>query len=95
MSFLIEKNGERQHVKSLKGYEGWTVLKKGRGSQPVDHAEFVDGKWKVDPDLKARREKRTALVAMVPRDWREHVVDRLDALEAEIARLSAAIVKKS
>lgn len=39
MSYLIEKDGERQFVKSLKGYEGW---------------KKIDGKAPVEDDTEAR-----------------------------------------
>ena len=57
MSYLIEKDGERQYVGSLDGYEGWEVLGEGEAAQPPDDndAIFQDGTWIIPLDVLKRR----------------------------------------
>ena len=66
MSYLIEKNGERQYVGSLDGYGDWTIVADGEAAHPVEHANFVDGAWVVDEADKAEAERRAAILATEP-----------------------------
>lgn len=75
MSYLIEKDGERQHVGSLDGYEDWIVLAEGVNAKPKEHADFVGGRWRVNTARKAAAEKKAARRA---KGW-EAVVEELEA----------------
>ena len=63
--YLIEKDGEKQWVKSLQGYDkSWTVHGKDTKFEPVEHAEFVNGKWKIDSELRAKADRRVRAMSM-------------------------------
>jgi hypothetical protein len=83
MSYLVEKNGERQHVVSLDGYEDWTVLAEGANSRPVDHADWnpTAKRWVVNPGLQAAAMRVAAANAMS----RAELLARIEALEARLA----------
>lgn len=84
MSYLIEKDGERQCVTSLDGYADWTVLAEGEAAVPVDFATFVNGAWLVDEAAKAEAERKAAILAADP-------IGRFDELQARIAELEAMV----
>lgn len=52
MRYLIEKNGERQNVNSLAGYEDWTVLETDVPPIPDDHLRAES--WE---NVKAHRDR--------------------------------------
>lgn len=57
MSYLIEKNGERQHVNEFEeGYkaDGWKIIAEGKAAKPKDHHDWVDGKWVKNKDKEAK-----------------------------------------
>jgi hypothetical protein len=62
--FLIEKDGEKQFVGSLDGYDGWTVLGRGKcAAPPIGTAQWIHGRWVADRDpavasIKAEAERR-------------------------------------
>jgi hypothetical protein len=77
--FLIEKDGEKQFVGSLKGYDGWKVLGTGKRFAPPEHrAEFINGKWITD-ETKAAHAARCATPI-------HELVERIECLEAAIAK---------
>ncbi len=86
MSYLIEKDGERQHVKDLDGFEDWTVLGSGAACKPRPHSNWdqVSGKWVLDPTAKAKAEHDA-------RDPKELIA----ALEARVAALEALEAQRS
>lgn len=43
--FLVEKDGERQCVQSLEGYEDWTILVEGADAMPKDQMVFTGERW--------------------------------------------------
>lgn len=49
MSYLLEnpENGERQWSPSLRGYDGWTVLREGAGTKPIRKGVFNGTDWEV------------------------------------------------
>lgn len=48
---LIERDGERQLVKSLDGYEGWAVVKDRVPEPPTPHAKLnAEGAWAEDAE---------------------------------------------
>jgi hypothetical protein len=54
--YVIEKDGERQNVTSLGGYDDWTVVSEVVDELPDHEAELVDGAWVIPLDiLKARK----------------------------------------
>jgi hypothetical protein len=56
---LIEHNGERMLVQSIKGHDGCTVVRKNVPEQPSAHHRLSeDGKWVEDADAKERAEVR-------------------------------------
>lgn len=47
MAYLIEHNGERMIVSSLKGHEGDKIIKRGLRKAPSPHHRW-DGRWTKD-----------------------------------------------
>lgn len=47
MSYLIEKDGARECVNDLEGYEGWTVIAEGADAQPIEHGEWTGDCWAI------------------------------------------------
>lgn len=43
--YVVEKDGERQSVLSLSGYEDWTLVATVSNIIPDGEAELVEGKW--------------------------------------------------
>lgn len=81
---LIEApdGSEQKLVKSLDGYEDWAVL--DEDSREPTEDEVLDPKtkkWKVDLEKKAKRERKK-----VAQDL-EGLLDRIENLEAEVAKL--------
>lgn len=89
--YLIEKDGERQNVTSLEGYEGWTVVDDDCDLPPSDHCEYdptaPKGKrWKEDKAKREKHERRIRYKEM-------HRDELVDELMAEIRKLEARIEK--
>lgn len=66
--FLIEKDGERQNVTSMAGYEDWTVISEIADEVPDHEAELVEGQWVVPVGV--RRDRMWAQVKAI-RDEKE------------------------
>lgn len=82
---LIEtKEGERQLVDSMDGHEGGKIL--GRDVEPLEFASVQGGKLVEDEERKANAKKREDALAVEP----EELMDRLEALEARVAKLEAS-----
>jgi hypothetical protein len=85
MSFLIEKDGERQWVKTLEGVEDWTVLQED-APLPPENAELVDGEWRVLPEEEWATSQRE--FSSMPREelvaWIEILEARIDVLESKV-----------
>lgn len=80
MSKLIEKDGERQYVTSLEGYEGWIEVPDV--AEPKDYSELIDGQWVEKPELIPNAYidmSRDELLA-----WIEILEARLDTVEDQI-----------
>jgi hypothetical protein len=84
MSHLIEKDGERQYVNSLDGYEDWTVVPDVPA--PQDGCELVNNEWVPNPELQLELQQqslqnmtREELIA-----WIEIMEARIDTLEDQI-----------
>lgn len=79
---LIERDGERQLVKSLDGCEGWKVVKSRVPEQPTPHCYLCPkGKWVDDPEA--------AEQARIKRLLREgRLGEALDLLQAREDRAS-------
>lgn len=45
--YVVEKDGERQNVTSLDGYDDWTLVSEVADEIPDHDAELVDGEWVV------------------------------------------------
>lgn len=53
--FVIEKDGERQNVTDLDGYDGWTLVSEVPDEIPDHEAELVDGAWVIPIDIRRAR----------------------------------------
>ena len=82
--YLIEKDGEKQWVASLKGYdESWTVHGKGKKFEPKECHDFIDGKWVHLPDAEEVATRQRWLAGLSNADF----VKMIEDLEARVLKL--------
>lgn len=93
MSFLIESpdGSERCHVRSLEGYDDWTVIARGRGSRPREGCVLVDGRWVKDRDCAERIERHARFRAMSRGEMADYFDAELAKRDARIAALEQAV----
>lgn len=87
MSYLIEKDGERQCVKDLVGYEDWTILTEGAAAKPKDHADFDGEKWVVCPIKKGKAERAAFCNSLSREELINALMDEIEDLKADIILL--------
>jgi hypothetical protein len=73
MRYLVENpdNGERQHVQSLDGYKGWTILARGRNSEPKEHHHFENGRWVHDPEAERASRDEAILTHLTRKELKD------------------------
>lgn len=90
---LIEKNGERQCVKSMDGYDGWTVLANSV-SEPPEHSEWIAGQGYVVDEVKAAEvAEESRLRALPRRELMAEMETKLDFLKGELAKRDVQIAE--
>ena len=81
--YLIEKNGERQFVSDLDGYEGWGVI---GDAAPKDGCDLIDGVWVKNHDAASDIQSRE--FETMPREdliaWIQILESRLDTIEDKV-----------
>lgn len=63
MRYVIEKDGERQNVTSLSGYDGWAVVSEVGDEIPDHEAELLEGQWVVP--IAVLRERKWAEIKAI------------------------------
>lgn len=74
--YLIEQNGERMLVESLKGHKGCKVLVKNAKHPAHGHAKFENGQWLEDLEAKALADEEARLRGMTRSQLIEEAVRR-------------------
>ena len=82
--YLIEKDGEKQFVSSLKGYDdSWTIHGKGKKFEPKEHHVFERGKWVHQPEAQAQADRQRMLASLTNAD----LVKMIEGLADRVAKL--------
>lgn len=71
---LIEHNGERQLVESLRGYRGCKVIERDVEHPPHAHCRREDGRWVEDEEAKRAADERARLNCLSRTELVEHIM---------------------